>query len=271
MANQKFRQKKACAKEGNTEPPSQPLRRTFYCFTLHNYELIYEKVIEYLQSIAKKGIIGKEVCPSTGKKHLQGFIALKKAQRITELKIPGKPHIEVCMGSAEQNDEYCSKEGDYYKWGYPKPISIIDKLYPWQQEIVDLYHTEPNDRTVHWYWDESGNIGKSALVKYLVVKYQILFCSGGRHQDLMNLVFNQNMEDCRAVVFDIPRAHKGNVSYSALESIKNGMVCNTKYETGVKIFNSPHVIVFANFPPSDTDEMSQDRWHIVNLEPPLGV
>ena len=66
-------------------------------------------------------------------------------------------------------------------------------------------------------------------------------------------------------MFDIPRANRGHISYASLECIKNGMVCNTKYETGVKIFNSPHVFIFANFPPDDEGQLSEDRWHIMKL------
>ena len=73
------------------------------------------------------------------------------------------------------------------------------------------------------------------------------------------------MDECDCVMFDIPRAHGGSISYSSLESIKNGMVCNTKYETGVKVFNSPHVIIFANFPPDKPELLSDDRWNVVNI------
>lgn len=81
----------------------------------------------------------------------------------------------------------------------------------------------------------------------------------------MNLVFNQDMDECSCVMFDIPRANRGAISYASLESIKNGMVCNTKYETGVKVFNSPHIVIFANFPPEDEDLLSADRWVISEL------
>ena len=99
----------------------------------------------------------------------------------------------------------------------------------------------------------------------MIIKYGILFCSGGKYSDIMNLIFNQDMDACNCVMFDIPRANQGNISYSSLESIKNGMVCNTKYETGVKVFNSPHVFCFANFPPGDENMLSPDRWVIKNI------
>ena len=106
---------------------------------------------------------------------------------------------------------------------------------------------------------------KLVFVLFMNVKHKVLFCCGGKYSDIMNLVFNQDMNECSCVIFDIPRANKGHISYSALESIKNGMVCNTKYETGVKVFNSPHVIVFANFPPDDESMLSDDRWLITEL------
>jgi hypothetical protein len=81
----------------------------------------------------------------------------------------------------------------------------------------------------------------------------------------MNLVFNQDMDACRGVFFDIPRSNRGNISYASLECIKNGMVCNTKYETGVKVFNSPHIFIFANFEPEEPDKLSADRWIITEL------
>lgn len=254
--------------EGNTVTSSskkQPSRKTFYCFTVPNYVTNYDEIIRQLKCISKKGIVGKEICPTTGTPHLQGFIALNKPMRISEIKILGKPHFESCKGDEEQNVKYCSKEGDFIKWGFPKPIAIIENLREWQKDVETLYETEPDDRRIFWYWDSKGNVGKSALIKYMIVKHKILFCSGGKHSDIMNLVFNQDMNECKAVFFDIPRAHKGHISYASLESIKNGLVCNTKYETGVKIFNSPHVFVFANFPPENPEQLSDDRWVIIEL------
>lgn len=81
----------------------------------------------------------------------------------------------------------------------------------------------------------------------------------------MNLIFNADMDKCNCIMFDIPRANRGSISYASLESIKNGLICNTKYETGSKVFNPPHIIIFANFPPDKADKLSKDRWKITNL------
>jgi len=102
-------------------------------------------------------------------------------------------------------------------------------------------------------------------MKYCVVKHKALPCIGGKYSDIMNLVFNQDMDKSNTVLFNIPRGHKDCIDYAALESIKDGLVVNTKYETGYKVFNPPHVIVFANFPPV-TRHLSRDRWNIEKLE-----
>jgi len=101
-------------------------------------------------------------------------------------------------------------------------------------------------------------------MKYLVVKHGALPCIGGKFGDIMNLVFNQDMEKSNIVIFNIPRGHKALVNYAALESVKDGMIVNNKYETGFKVFNPPHVVVFANFPP-DRTHLSEDRWVVEEL------
>nr|WAE42477.1 MAG: replication associated protein [Cressdnaviricota sp.] len=243
----------------------QATRRKFYCSAIFNYIGIETTIIDYLKSISVKGIIGYETCPSTNNSHLQVFIALKKAMRMTEIKLPIPVMWQACKGDENANIKYCSKDGNYIKWGFPEPIKIITNLRAWQLQIENICLLPPDDRSVYWYWEDTGNFGKSAFCKYMVVKHNALFCSGGKHSDIINLVFNQDMDNCKIIIFDIPRAHKGAVSYSALESIKNGMICNTKYETGVKIFNPPHIIIFANFAPDKPEMLSLDRWNINNL------
>lgn len=93
-----------------------------------------------------------------------------------------------------------------------------------------------------------------------------VFIDEGKKGDLMNCIFNQDMDkDNTIVVFDIPRDNGNNVSYKSIESIKNGMIFNSKYETGYKLFNPPHLIVFANSPP-DKSRLSSDRWKITQLD-----
>ena len=247
-------------------------KRKNHFFTIFGYtEDTIGGLLTYFNKHATKYAFQEEICPTSGTEHLQGMVMFPKETRDTQFYQEGKGRffaLKLEDGAYQTKDASRKPGGGRWTKGLPKPLKIIQVLRPWQQEIVDLVLTEPDDSDdalIHWYWEETGGVGKSALVKYLVVKHNALFCDGGKKADLINLVFNNNMDDCKCIIWDLPRATKGNISYSTLESIKNGLICNTKYETGNKVFNPPHVVVFANFPPSDESELSERRWRITHL------
>lgn len=259
--------------EGNTHqpPPRQVPKRKNHFFTWNNYteEQIEELLSSFRRLGALKWAFQEEICPTTGTPHLQGMVMFPRELRDTVWDKTGRAHWEKLR---KEDGEYQLKEksrkpnGRQWTYGFPKPVRIIEKLYPWQEKVEAIYKTEPDDRKVFWFWEAKGNVGKSAFVKYMVVKYGCLFCDGGKKADLINLVFNANMDDTRCIMWDIPRASRNNISYSTIEAIKNGLVCNTKYETGVKAFNPVHVFVFANFPPDFNEEgLSEDRWVLTEL------
>lgn len=236
-----------------------------WCFTLNNWtDEEYSSIVPIFEATCRMFIIGSEVGDG-GTPHLQGYCEFKSKRRPKTL-MCDRIHWEKAKGNKLQNIAYCSKEQNVLIGkGLPKPIKLIKDLYPWQKDIEDLILTEPDDRKIYWFWDSKGNKGKTQLMKYLVATHKSLPCVGGKFGDIMNLVFNQDMDETTSCIFNIPRGHREFLSYSSLEAIKDGMVVNTKYETGYKLFNSPHVIVFANFPP-DTELLSQDRWVVKCLD-----
>lgn len=92
-----------------------------FVFTWNNYT---DENISTLAALEYKYIYyGKEVAPTTGTPHLQGYMSL--VQATTESAIRKKlkgAHVEIMKGSFEQNDLYCSKSGDVTELG-TKPIS----------------------------------------------------------------------------------------------------------------------------------------------------
>lgn len=67
----------------------------------------------------KYRIEGKEICPSTGRLHIQGYVHLLKACRWTAFK-KLYPHISdfrKAKGNGFQNFTYCSKDGDFTEIG----------------------------------------------------------------------------------------------------------------------------------------------------------
>lgn len=75
--------------------------------------------IRFADAEVKYKIEGNEVCPSTGRKHIQGFVWLKKAVRWTALKakFPDNMRFVPARGSPWQNFVYCSKEGNFTEVG----------------------------------------------------------------------------------------------------------------------------------------------------------
>lgn len=85
----------------------------------------------WLEENTKFAIIGRELAPSTGAVHYQGYASLSKLWRIKslrenlwevlELPARGGPsfRIEVARGNEKRNIEYCSKDGEVWQCGRP--------------------------------------------------------------------------------------------------------------------------------------------------------
>jgi len=144
---------------------------------------------------------GLEIGSKSKIKHIQGYIELKGAQRLTFLQNyfnlqknnkKLKFHIEPAKGSCEENQKYTQKDGKWYEFGKPKQKGrsdlvelknlvsknpkeigkIIKENCTNNQQLrfvenLQKYYFEDRDRkrpsTVLWIYGESG-IGKSKLV-----------------------------------------------------------------------------------------------------------
>lgn len=86
------------------------------CFTWFDYS---DQDIENCKNWDCKYLcIGFETCPSTGKKHIQGYVEWKGSKRFDTLKnINTKIHWENRKGTAKQAAEYCKKDGNFYEKG----------------------------------------------------------------------------------------------------------------------------------------------------------
>lgn len=250
--------------------PKQPPSRKNHFFTYNNYkDCEIAPIVDTLKKFAYKGKIQSEI-GINGTPHLQGMIWCKKPHRSTEFKLPKQIHWEK-LKDEDNKVDYCAKEDTHdgkfrTSWGFPKPLKILNEkdFYDWQTQINNYIQCEPDDREIIWVWSNDGGIGKSTFCKYLIYTYNAILCSKGQYSDMMNILYNANMDETNLIVFDLPRNNKNKISYSALESIKNGIICNTKYETGSKLFNPPHILVFANAPP-DRTAMSADRFKELEL------
>jgi len=106
-----------------------------FCFTWNNYD---DTSKQYLSEFNAKYIAyAEETAPTTGTKHLQGYISFNNPVTIQQArsKFP-KCHVETMLGSLLQNETYCSKSGTLIEHGV-KPISNDNKgraeKLRWQQ------------------------------------------------------------------------------------------------------------------------------------------
>lgn len=132
----------------------------------------------------------------------------------------------------------------------------------WQQEILNIVNSTPDKRKIHWYYETTGNVGKSFLTNYLLCDKNAFVVKGGRVQDIQ---YAYNHEP--VIVLDLARtkAEQMDHLYEVMEQFKDGSFLSTKYQSVMKMFSVPHVIVFSNFYP-DESKLSADRWDIHNIE-----
>lgn len=254
---------------GNTESPAKKgtVQSSYWCFTLNNYE--YEQ-LEQIEQVFKhecKWYIFQEETGEEGTPHLQGTLCLKLKTRLTTMKqIDPKIHWESTK-SVKGSIVYCTKHesrtGKIYSHGIVIPEQIkVSEPRGWQLKVMDILKTEPDDRTIHWFWEPNGNVGKTTLCKFLVVKYNALMLTG-KSSDMYHMI-SKFPNKRNVIIVDCPRSQQDYLNYGALEQIKNGLIFSGKYEGSQIVFNCPHVIVFANHEPEYT-KMSGDRWNVINI------
>lgn len=135
----------------------------------------------------------------------------------------------------------------------------VEEFRPWQSWTLDLLKEDPHDRHVYWFYDPIGGNGKTFLSKFLVQEQQAFYMNGGKSADIC---FAYQGE--RIVIFDYMRDHKDFVGYGPIEQLKNGMFFSPKYQSVMKSFDTPHVIIFANFEP-EYSKLSKDRWRVIRF------
>lgn len=255
----------------NNPPPSkQTTQCMHWCFTWNNYDSSDIETLETLFKHLCHKYCFQEETGKEGTKHIQGVISLKKRARWTEFGLPKAIHWEKCQHVTKAY-LYCSKvetrTGGVFTLNYdvPEKLKLITPDKWWQIEILDILKTVADDRKVYWYWSHKGGVGKSQFAKYLVAKENALFFEEGKKADIMHLIFEAPEKRLKKIIIDVPRDNGNKVSYKSLECIKNGMIYSSKYEGGYKLFNSPHVIIFANLPPEE-HRLSADRWVIKNID-----
>lgn len=84
----------------------------YWCFTCYDAECPWN--LDNCTYV----VYGREICPTTGKPHLQGFVAFEKKTRLSAIKkVDPSGHYEVKRGTIAEAVKYCKKDGDFTELG----------------------------------------------------------------------------------------------------------------------------------------------------------
>lgn len=258
--------------DGNTKISSA--RSRAWCFTLNNYSI--DDTIFFSDTLDTEKYVFQEEVGKSGTPHLQGVVYFKNARTFSQMKqLHSGAHWEHTK-SIKDSFRYCSDPkkrapgGKVFAKGFTvkKTLKLIkeEDFFPYQKELLELCKTEPDDRTIYWFWEPKGNVGKTAIIKYLLNRFEetAYYISGGKAADICNQI-NDFENDIELFLVNFPRTAEGFISYNGLEQVKDGLTSSPKYKGGFKLFNPPHVIVMANFYP-DITALSLDRWKIYEID-----
>ncbi len=261
-----------------------------WCFTWNNYPDDWKTVIESAIATAKvkypkiSWIGGLEVAPTTGTRHVQGYMEFAPAgstlrvRPMEALSLPkevhwGDDHGKPCRGSRSQNVEYCTKTATEVSGTLPyDPVLTLPTIYGWQLEALKIATAPPDSRTIHWYWEANGGMGKSTFVRYLCVLAKTLttlrpLVVGGKAADMKHGIVSMKERTGlypTLILLDVPRTSMDYLSYTGIEEVKNGVFFSQKYESAMVVMPYPVIMVFANEEPC-YGKMSQDRWCVQKI------
>ncbi len=269
MDSKKKGAKTEVGKDGNTKLKRvRPSQLYQWFFTLNNWK---PKDILHLKMRFNKMCkwwVFEEETGEKGTPHLQGNISLKVKLRLSSIKKWDKRIHWEPTRNVDASIEYCMKETKIYTNIDLEGFNEYDEIKwrGWQEKVVEDVAIKCTDnRKINWLYDSKGNAGKSYLTKYLMRVENALVVEG-KKTDIFHQIAKRQEDNIAVplVIIDVPRASFNNISYSAIECIKNGFISSGKYEGGQYTFKSPHVYVFANSMP-DKGKFSEDRWNIVDL------
>lgn len=249
---------------GNTK---KGLRARFWFFTWNNYPVEGINTLKAAFSDAEKYAFQEEQ-GEEGTPHIQGVVGWKSAKDFNTLKkINDKIHWEKSRSEAAY--KYCTKEntriGSVHIKGYQIPKPIITEFKEWQTNLLEKIKLEPDPRKIYWIVDPVGGQGKTTFCKHLVsTRSDTIYICGKASDMKYGIASWLETKKMNIALLDYTRSLENFISYEGIESVKNGIYYNTKYESKMVIFDVPHVICFSNFEPN-LDMLSKDRWEVITL------
>lgn len=239
-----------------------------------------------LHRLFKKFVFQKEAGKESGYVHWQIRGSLWKKQR----RDPARNLVNQVLNIFDTGDYYCEPTSNaaaltgnmFYVMKEDSrlegPFSDKDQvayiprqyrvnLYPWQQAILNTAD-EFDPRTINLVVDPEGNHGKSILTGYAQCKGYYSFptsLDANRLQEsVCDILMSREDREPKLIFFDIPRSQNKKALgalFSAIEVVKSGIVCDTRYSFKQWMFDSPQIWVMTN-EDLDLKLLSSDRWKV---------
>lgn len=211
-----------------------------WCITWNNYtEQDKERMETWIQGNCKYGIIGEEVAPTTGTRHMQIYVRTNKRCRGAFILATWehKIHLELARGTESQNIKYCMKEGNYQEYGAPLECTAKNmekEKRHW--EMLDVYMNVPYDQFVRSYPKEAIIYGeKLERVRTNLMRTQP--------------PWNGELQDKNFWIYGAPGTGKSRWARSQAGNRQDTIYlkgCN-KWWSGF-IRQSHHIVLFEDFP-----------------------
>ena len=173
-------------------------------------------------------------------------------------------HIE----EASDNYEYERKEGRF--------IASSDTVHTLQSRFGDLRPNQrrilnrtdmQSDRGVTVVVDHKGNNGKSWLCRYLYENGRALYVPPTikSAQGIIQFIASGYRGE-EYIIIDIPRSTRWSSDlYVAVETVKDGLVYDTRYSARTRNIYGVKVLVMCNTKPN-VAKLSADRWDLIDQE-----
>lgn len=246
----------------------------------------YHDLLHWDESTMKYLVIGKEVCPTTGNKHNQGYVQFKEKIRFSKLKkLYPDIHFEYQKGTNNEASIYCKKDGDFEEWGKMCSKGQRNDLDAIRNEIINgtsvddiamenpgIYHqygrtlcklediqlrkrfrTEMTEGI--WYWGKTG-VGKSHKA------------FEGFHPDTHYLLPNDNgwWDGYKGQETVIINDFRGELSYNFLLQLVDKFPMNVRRRNREPFpFTSKKVIITSSIPPKKVYARRLEQDHLRQL------
>jgi len=112
------------------------IKKAAWCFTSHDVSAEFETRLDNLN--CKYMVYGRELCPTTHRPHLQGYVEFPSARHFTAVKklLPGV-HLEPRNGTSAEAATYCKKDGNVVERGIISTPGARNDLVAVREAVIE--------------------------------------------------------------------------------------------------------------------------------------